>query len=325
MPIPALIAGVGALAAAGIGAGVASSMSRKNLKSQEEQQSYDRWAQEQTWMREDKAVQRRVADLKAAGMSPVLAAGQAAETGHPIQSVAPQMDVGRMNFIQNFLAAVQMQKNIARTVAETDFVREKVESEKQNRDVQIKDLSIRQGTHKINLQRLALDTRGMNIKEKQVSIELARLGYEGERLQHEAKRIANDSERVRLEGMRVFNDSQRVAIEKNRSEILNALDQSRKGLTDEYQLSERLRQIGLSWSTQNRILEYEVLTYDYLLSQNLGYRTKDTMSMMEKLNLVRPEAVDRARSSAYSGTESEGYKIRDALRSLRSRAGLDNY
>lgn len=64
-----------------------------NYSNQRSALNWQKSAQQTTWAREDNAVQRRVADLKAAGLNPVLAAGSAASSSTPISPIVPHMAV----------------------------------------------------------------------------------------------------------------------------------------------------------------------------------------------------------------------------------------
>jgi hypothetical protein len=78
----------------------------------------DDW-QKRTWRREDNAIQRRVADLKAAGLSPVLAAGSAAASGAPLNTRAPDTKI-------DLTGLMQQKENIASTRASRILVNNQV-------------------------------------------------------------------------------------------------------------------------------------------------------------------------------------------------------
>ena len=118
-----ILAGIGALA--GIGTSIA------NTVNQYGQLNYQKEVQKKTWEREDNAVQRRVADLNAAGLSPTLAAGSAAQASTPIQVGAPQFG-NVQDKILKAQESLAMRKQLAQTQAQIDLV----EAQKDNVDMQ---------------------------------------------------------------------------------------------------------------------------------------------------------------------------------------------
>ena len=98
-----------------IDAGIAAA----NYGLQKSNLDWQRQAQERVWQREDSAVQRRVADLQAAGLSPVLAAGSAASSSGPISISAPQIDFSAEDKARMAMDLAQQKVAIAHTAAET--------------------------------------------------------------------------------------------------------------------------------------------------------------------------------------------------------------
>lgn len=94
-----------------------------NYQLQKENLDYQKSLQKVMFERNDNAVQRRVNDLKTAGLSPVLAAGSSANAGPVISTSAPQ----RGNDLQGYLALAQVGTMIAnqqRAQTEADIARQ---------------------------------------------------------------------------------------------------------------------------------------------------------------------------------------------------------
>lgn len=121
-------------------------INRQNVAFAKEQQGYDRQLQQTMFGREDNAIQRRRRDLEAAGLSPVLAAGQGAQAGPVVGSSAPQINrvpefgdiaksIGRMpGAALDLEAAVlrneQLGASIAQTRAQTALTESQTENQK---------------------------------------------------------------------------------------------------------------------------------------------------------------------------------------------------
>lgn len=153
-----------------------------NTAQQTKNNAWQKKSQEITWQREDNAVQRRVADLKAAGLSPTLAAGSAASTSAPIQRTAPQMESGQIakgvETTNNALQLMQQKANIAQTAAQTQLIQLQQNKElASTKNLEIEN-AYRSSADPGRLEALSLDNRkrGLDNVSREINNQIDTLG-----------------------------------------------------------------------------------------------------------------------------------------------------
>lgn len=101
-----------------------------NYQLQKDMLGYQKRLQRGIWHREDTAVQRRAADLAAAGLSKTLAAGGAAGSGPVVSTTAPRMDINMSDEAVKIWQQITQKKMIEKTETEISKLRADEEKSK---------------------------------------------------------------------------------------------------------------------------------------------------------------------------------------------------
>lgn len=170
-----------------------------NLGRQREQRRYDRALQERMFQREDFAIRRRVEDMRLAGLSPVLAAGQGSSAGPVVKQQSPQMGpVDSDKILQNVMDMKKLNADITHTKAQNKLLANQAEKTKEEtsfmRDMNPKRLEEKDLQNKFSRSTIIerMEQESIKLKNMKRTGERLDIGNEILRLEKELKVLERD-------------------------------------------------------------------------------------------------------------------------------------
>jgi hypothetical protein len=252
----------------------------KNFAFMQENQQYERALQQTMFNREDTAIQRRMADMKAGGINPILAAGQGASAGPVVASHAPQMESpdisGVMSAAEKKMASMQMVMNALKMKADIDHT---------NADTRRIDMQTKKDEWSMEHEEKKFD-----VELRKLDIELSRLGIDSDRLVLAHKEYLINASKHELE-------KNYYVLNKNKQEIENILNQARTRQINEQIATEQLRQQQVSAEVARLLLHYDIDVSDFAYSQRVGMRFKDSGDYLSQTGYRIHGIVDSAMNS----------------------------
>lgn len=179
--LDALVSGLFGVANTAVETATDRDIANANLDYQRETNVKNEALMRESWMRDDNAVQRRAEDMRAAGMSPLLAAGDAASNSGPTNMQAPHDQRHAIDF-SGALNSLMQGMAIQKTVADMD-------AQKQQIELSRGELGIRQ-LEAAN--RMSLGTESNRIAAVNAGTGISRDKREGERFKLDKERHTSD-------------------------------------------------------------------------------------------------------------------------------------